>query len=376
MLGKNNNLKPKKIVLTGGHAATTALAVVEELIRRNQIDPSWDIYWIGAKKAIEGKNIPTLESQIFPKIGISHHHIIAGRIQRNFTIWTIPSLAKIPFGFLHALQILLKIKPNVILSFGGYAAFPVVIVGRIMNIPVVIHDQTSVFGRANRFSAPFAQKIALARNESKKYLNNKKVVVVGNPILTQIAEIGAKNKPGIPPTLYISCGSRGSIAINNLIEEIINDLLKKFIVIHQTGFLDYEKIKKVRSDLPKNLRDRYEIYISIDPMQLDGVYKRADIIIARAGANTVSEIISTKRPAILIPLPFAYQDEQLKNAQIAEKLGIAKVLKQDELTPDKLLSEINNIYRNWRKIVSKAKDGDINDKSAAGKLVNLLKEVC
>ena len=102
-VNKNQDKEKDKIVLTGGHAATTALATVEELIRRG----SWDIYWIGAKTAIGGKNIPTMESEIFPMIGIRSFRIISGRIQRKLTFWTLPLLMKIPFGFIHAIILLL-----------------------------------------------------------------------------------------------------------------------------------------------------------------------------------------------------------------------------------------------------------------------------
>ncbi|MGB6881826.1 MAG: UDP-N-acetylglucosamine--N-acetylmuramyl-(pentapeptide) pyrophosphoryl-undecaprenol N-acetylglucosamine transferase [Microgenomates group bacterium] len=375
---KSKEKGANKVVLTGGHAATTALATIEELIRRNALQVSlkrrggWDICWIGAKRAIEGKSVPTLESKIFPEMGIRSYPIISGRLQRKFTLWTLPSVAKIPFGFLHALFLLLKIRPKIILSFGGFAAFPVVVAGFILRIPVVIHEQTMAAGRASKYSAPFARMVALAREESKKFFPKAECKVIGNPLLTQIAEIKPKEKIGEPVTIFIVGGSRGSRTINKTVSEIIERLLNENVVIHQTGFLDYEKMQEVRNSLAKNLREKYELYPVIDPMDIDGVYKRADIVVARAGANTVAEIIAIKRPAVLIPIPWSYENEQVKNAEFAEKFGLAKVLDQQQLTSAKLLKSIKDIENNWKNMVEKTKGKKSPDINAAEKLVDLL----
>lgn len=367
-VNKKQDKEKNKIVLTGGHAATTALATAEELIRRG----SWDIYWIGAKTAIEGKDIPTLESEIFPKIGIRSYKIISGRIQRKLTFWTLPSLVKIPFGFVHAIFLLFKIRPRIILSFGGFASFPVVVVGYCLRIPIIIHEQTAAVGRANKLSARFAKKIALARESSKKYFPSGKCKVIGNPLLTQIAEIEPKNKIGKPPTIFVTGGSRGSQTINTFILKVLEKLLKRYIVIHQTGFLDYEKINKLRNSLPNDLKKRYEIYPVLDPMDIDGVYRRADIIIARAGANTVSEIIATKRPSVLIPIPWSYGNEQARNAKFAEKFGVATILNQEILSGSVLFDAVREIEVNWKNIVENVKGKKSLDIGASKKLVNLL----
>ncbi len=375
MKPERNKKVKKKIVLTGGHAVTTALAVVEELAKKGGKESFWDIYWIGARRAVEGKKVPTLGAAIFPKMGVSFHPIFAGRLQRKFGFWTIPSLIKIPIGFLHALVLLLRIRPQIIISFGGFAAFPVVLMGWFLKIPIIIHEQTAVVGRANKFSAPFARKIAIARPESIKFFPRKKCVLVGNPVLPEIIEVPPKDKPGDPATIYITGGSLGSQSINRVVEEILEELLKKFIVVHHTGFLDFEKFKELKDSLPQDLSKNYEVYSIIDPTEIDGVYRRADIVISRAGANTVSEIVLVKRPAILIPLPFSFQDEQTKNAQSASRQGIARVLKQKDLTADKLLSEIEEIYENWEKIVKSIKIKPNPDIKAASRLVDLIEEI-
>lgn len=367
---KNKN--SHKILLTGGHAATTALATTEELLRRK--DKSWDIYWVGAKYAVEGDRVPTLESKYLPEAGVGFHPIVTGRLQRRFTIWTIPSLLKIPFGFFHALYLILKIKPDIILSFGGFAAFPVVFIGWLLRIPVILHEQTIAVGRANKASSFFATKIAIARKESSSYLPDSKTILVGNPVMTQILEVEPKDKPGSPPTLFVTGGSRGSQTINELVEDTLEKLLEEYKVIHQTGFLDFEKFKKIKGSLPKTASDKYEIYPVIDPMQIDGVYKRADIIIARAGANTVSEIITVKRPAILIPIPWSYKNEQIKNAKYVKRFGIARILDQETASGKDLRKEINFVHDNWTKMVEKSAKNESPDRLASQKLVDLVEE--
>ena len=362
----------KKIVLTGGHAATTALAVYEELTRRIIDKKRWDIYFIGSAYAVEGLKIPTLEATIFSKIGVPFHTIITGRVQRKITFWTIPSLLKIPIGFLHAFYLLFKIKPDIIVSFGGFAAFPVVVMGWVLRIPIIIHEQTASIGRANLFSSPFASLIAVARYQSVKYFPKKKVKVVGNPVLSNVISTPPKQKIGNPPVIYITGGSRGSQPLNNVVKEILKDLLRKYKVIHHTGYFDYPKFIKIRNSLEYDLKERYIVHEIIDPFDIAGIYKKSDIIISRAGANTVSEIIIAKLPAILIPIPFSYKNEQTKNAQIAQKYGLARILTQDNLSKESLNNEINWVIHNWRNINKSAENKKSPDLYAAQKLVNFI----
>jgi UDP-N-acetylglucosamine--N-acetylmuramyl-(pentapeptide) pyrophosphoryl-undecaprenol N-acetylglucosamine transferase len=364
-------MKKTEIVLTGGHAGTTALAVVKEIKRRH---PSWKICWIGAKTAIEGKSIPTLESRVFPLEGVEFKPIFTGRLQRKFTFWTIPSLLKIPFGFVHALTLLTAIRPKVILSFGGYAAFPVVVTGALLGVPVIIHEQTVAVGRANKYSAPFAKKIALARAESLNFFPKDKCVVVGNPILPEIEKILPKSEISDPPQILITGGSRGSTTINSLIAEILDSLLLKYKLIHHTGEIDFPKFEKRRSQLAGAAKEGYEVYSHIPAKDMPRILEKADILVARAGANTVSEAVAAKKPSILIPLPFSYLDEQTKNADFAQKFGVARVLSQESLTGQKLLKEIDETVESWQATISYVKTKLSPDIGASGRLVSIIEE--
>ncbi len=372
---KHQKNKQKKILLTGGHAATTSLAVVEELKRRKNASENWEIHWIGPKSAMEGKNVPTLALSTLPKKGVKCHTIIAGRIQRKLTKWSIISLFKFPLGFLHALILLLQIKPNIILSFGGYAGFPVVVVGWLFRVPVLLHDQTYSFNRANKLSKSFATKIAISRDKSRKYYPSNKTVLTGNPIMSQITKIPFKTTISKTPTVYVTGGSSGALAINSFIEEILEKLLSSYFVVHQTGYLDYDNFIALRGDLPQRLSSKYKIYKSIEPMTVGKIYKNADIIVSRAGANTVSEIIALKRPAILIPLEIGRWDEQVKNAIYAKKVGIAKLLRQSDTTGESLFKEIKDTVRNWHQIVEKVRHKKSPDLDASKKLVDLIEKL-
>lgn len=366
------HMSENNIVFTGGHAGTTALAVAEVVKKRNL---GWKIFWIGPKRAMEGKSVETLESKIFPESGISFRPIIAGRLQREFTRYTIPALLKIPIGFVHAFILLLQIKPKAILSFGGYAAYPVVVVGKLLGVPILIHEQTAAVGRANKYSAVFATKIALSREESLKYFPSEKCVVTGNPILPEIAKIPVKKTLGNPPIIFVTGGSRGSVTVNELISEVLEKLLVGFRLVHQAGELEYKKFQEKKESLPANLKENYEVFANILPDKMPEILGKADIVVARAGANTVSEIIAAKKPSVLIPIPFSYMDEQTKNAQFAEGLGLSRVLTQAEADGTKLLSQINYLVENWQEISEKAAIIASPDKDATGKVVDLLESL-
>jgi len=328
------------------------------------------LIWIGSKKAIEGGRTLSLESQIFDKVGVKSYSIISGRLQRKFTLWTIPSLIKIPIGFINALLLLLKTKPQVVVSFGGYAAFPVVFSAWLLRIPVILHEQTTTIGLANKLSLPFADKICLGWEESRKYCRKKNCILVGNPIMTQIAEIETKEKIGNPPTIFITLGSRGSQKINKVVYGILGRLLEKYRVIHITGEADFEKFQKRKGSFKGERFVRYEVYSSVDPMQIDGLYKEADIVVARAGANTVSEIIATRRPSILIPIPWSHLEEQKNNALVADKIGIARILEQENLSGTTLLSEIDILIKDWTAMIERSKGSGTPDRKGSQRLVD------
>ncbi len=353
-----------RILLTGGHGATVGIAVVEAL--RKLVEPSKiDISWIGTKRAKEGSEATTLEYKIYSNIGVEIYPIEAGKLQTKFTRYTILSMLKIPLGFVQALVALSKVRPQVVLSLGGFASFPVVFWAWFFRIPVILHEQTVVAGRASMTSAFFSRKIALARAQSQKFFPKDKTVVTGNPVMSSILSVSPISIPHSPSTILVMGGSRGSQFINDEIIKIMPELVNKFKIIHITGESDYEKYKNLSN---KN----YEVLSFVDPREIYKYYEKADLIISRSGANTVSEILATKRPAILVPLPRTFMGEQVKNAEYAKDFGLAKVMLETEVNSESLKSAIDTMFNNWQNIVSRVNQKDNPDKNAAEKVANLL----
>ena len=358
-----------KILITAGHAGSTAYALITTI---KKYMPECELVFVGSESAIEGSKIPTLENTYFPKIGVSYIKIIMGRIQRKFTLWTVPSILKIPIGFFHAFFILHKVKPRVIVSFGGFSAFPIVVVGRILRVPVIIHEQTAAAGRANQLSAYFANVIALSHKESMKYFPSKKCQVVGNPISSEVVMCKNKKEDIRKHAILITGGSRGSKIINNCVKNILSQLLKHFTIYHQTGYSDFERFHNLSLKLNDSIKRRYYPFATVEMWNWYKYLRDSDFIISRSGANIVSEATYLKMPAIYIPLSISYKDEQTKNALIAEKVGLAQIIAEDELTEKKIIEKVNYISKNWDVIIKNAKSPQVDDSKASYKLYKLV----
>ena len=327
--------KNRGILLTGGHAATTAISVVEELIRKYGKE-GIDISWIGTRLPIEGKEIGGLKLKIFSEIKVKSYFF------------------KLPISFIRAVYFILKVKPGVTLSFGGFAAFPVVLASWLLRIPIIIHEQTIALGLANKLSSIFAKEILLAK-------------VVGNPVMTQICEVEAKQTISNPPVIFIMGGSRGSEKINDAVFSILPKLLEKYKIIHITGEAHFNKFAGIKDG-------SYQCFSFVSPLEIDNLYREADIVVSRSGANTVAELMIVKRPAILIPIPWSHQNEQAENAKIACNFGVARILPQENLSGRRLQIEIEKIIQDWDGITSKIKSKYSNDFSASSKVVDILEK--
>lgn len=322
-----------KILISGAHF-TPAVAVIEEL---KKMEPGVKIVYVGRRTTQEGDKTQSVESKVLPNLGVKFIPIIAGRLQRSFSIYTILSLLKIPIGFIQAIYILLSEKPDVILSFGGYVALPLVIVGWLFSIPIIIHEQTLVSGLANKISALFADKIAVSFKES--LFKKEKVILTGNPIRSEIIQIprGVKLKHPKGVQILIMGGNQGSHVINLAIEECLPKLLKIAQVYHQTGdskYKDYERLSEKSGEgyiVRKWFGQEYA-----------QVLQKADLVISRAGINTLTEISFLRKPALVIPIPYLYNDEQNKNAKFFENLGLVRILPQSKLNGKNLLANIKS----------------------------------
>lgn len=351
--------KIKKIVITGGHV-TPAVAVIELLIKNN-----WEISYFGRKSALEGDETPAKEQDIIEKMGIRYYSLTTGRLQRKFTSKTLSSLLKIPSGFVQSYYYLLSIKPNIILSFGGYVAIPVVFSGWLLRIPIVTHEQTFSPGLANRIINIISNKICISWEENKQFFSPKKTILTGNPLRKDLFLVKKKYElPRTHPIIYITGGNLGAHSINKVIIDSLPNLLQKFTLIHQCGnakeFNDFEKLTLIKNNLSKNMQKRYLILKFVESDYIGWVYQNAQFFITRAGANTMTEIIAFKKLAVFIPLPWSGSGEQEKNAQYLSSRKAAINLNQSDLTKESLLKAIdqlnnekNNIIKNLEEIRSK-----------------------
>lgn len=353
-----------KILLTGGHAGTTALAFIEELEKNGM----FEISWIGSSKAVEGKKIKTLESRLLPNKNIDYHEINSGRLQKRFTRHTLLSLTKVPLGFLQAYSLVNKIDPDIVVSFGGYVSFPVVVASWIKGIPIVVHEQTIAAGLANKMASYFATKIALARTASDKYYGKQKTVWVGNPINPEILKIKRAATQNKKPILFVTGGSRGSQIINQVVFDSLSELTKKFKIIHQVGELDYEKAYSLRTM-------DYQPYDFLDIKQISEIYSKANYVISRAGANTVSELAYLKIPTLFIPIPWTRYDEQTKNALLAKRIGFAEVLHQDDLSEKILVDSLEKLSKKQITINSEEYKKVSKDEKATYNLLQVVLEI-
>jgi UDP-N-acetylglucosamine--N-acetylmuramyl-(pentapeptide) pyrophosphoryl-undecaprenol N-acetylglucosamine transferase len=356
-----------KVVITGGHL-TPALASIEELKKHSGVE----VIFIGRKTTFEGDKTPSAESVIIPQMGIKFYSLTTGRLQRKFTRHTLPSLLKIPYGFAQAIGILREVRPDVVLSFGGYLAVPVVAAASLIDVPVISHEQTVESGLANRIISRLANKIAVSWEESLKHFPAKKVILTGNPVREDLFKI--RRAKVTRKVIYITGGNQGSHVINESVLAILPDLLKKYEVIHQTGsselYKDFEAAKAKYLTLPKNLQRYYRCAKWFNSQELKEILSRTTLLIGRSGANTVCEVAVVGIPAIFVPIPWANRDEQTKNARVLEEIGAAAILPQKELTPKRLLGAIDLVMdriEEYRKQAHHAKK--LVPKDAAKKLV-------
>ncbi len=326
----------KRIVITGGHL-TPALALIEEIQKDNQ---NWEIHYIGRKKALSKSKENSFEYQtLTQRTDVTFHSLITGKLTRKLRFETLINLIKIPLGCFHSLLLLLKIKPQKVVSFGGYLSVPVVFKSWLLGIPSYTHEQTSTLGLANKINSLFVKKVAVSFPWVKHLVPKNKGVLTGNPISQSFYDYQPNKNSKLlkvinsakKPILFITGGKTGSRKINQTIKKALPGLKQDFFIIHQIG-LD-------ETTQPQETEGYYSTRFISHP-EMGWLFKQAHLVISRSGANTLLELASLKQPAILIPIPWASQNEQYKNANFLEQTGLAKIIEQKKLSPNNLLKTI------------------------------------
>jgi UDP-N-acetylglucosamine--N-acetylmuramyl-(pentapeptide) pyrophosphoryl-undecaprenol N-acetylglucosamine transferase len=326
-----------KIIITGGHHSS-ALPVISLLEKEH---PKVALYWFGHRYSVMGNRSDTLEYIEVSKLGIPFFDIKAGKFYKTYNI---KRLLRIPYGFFQTFYLLLKIRPNVILSFGGYLAVPTVITGWILGIPSVTHEQTVVVGYANKLISKFARKIMISWEESARYFPKEKTVYTGIPLRESLFQPVSDNFEfgNDLPVVYITAGKTGSHIINEVVEDSLDTLLEFCNVIHQCGdhseLKDYERLNEIFSGAVH--KGRYYARKFVFENEIGEVFSKAEVVISRSGAHTTRELLEFKKLCILVPIPWVSHDEQNKNAQVLEDRGLAVVLDEKGLSPDLLVTAV------------------------------------
>lgn|SRR3989338_3719273 len=356
-----------KILITGGHLSP-ALAVIEELGSRASV------VFVGRKYALDQEKNFSLEYLEIKKRQIPFYHLQSGRLTRLLNLKSLLNLIKIPFGLYRAFKIFLKVKPDLVLSFGGYLGFPVCFAAFILKKPIFIHEQTIKPGLSNRLVGLMAKKIFLAFPEAKKYFTPAKVVLSGNPVRKNIFQVNKKpfDLKKNRPVIYITGGSLGSHSINLLVAKILPKLLEKYIVIHQTGnvskYNDFKTLSQIRDKLTNELKKNYFLKTHFFTDELGYIYSICDLLVGRSGANTAFELLAAKIPAIFIPLPWSAGKEQLMHAQLFQKKGTAEILEQSQAA-EKLLEIIAKVLSNLKYYKNNFKNLELLDRKNAAEII-------
>lgn len=343
-----------KILLTGGGTGGHVyplFAIAEELnhIADEEKIVDMKLYYMADKPY----DTQILEQQFITFIPITSGKLRVHLSPKNILI-NIKNMITTGFGVIGAIHKVFTLYPDVIISKGGYVAFPVLVAAKILRIPVIIHESDTVPGRVSKWSGKFAKKVALSFPEASEYFDKAKVSVTGQPIrrnfLHPVRE-GAKEFFELPdtnlPVIGIYAGSQGSKAINDALVSIVPELIKKFQIIHQTGKIDFEDVSiETRIALGDNTkRSRYKPFAYLNDVQSKLFAGAVDIVIGRSGSS-LFEFAAWGKPSILIPYPFAHGDHQRKNAYHYARTGACIVIEESNLTPSVLLNEIQSILEN------------------------------
>ena len=324
----------KRIILTGGGTAGHVTPNIALLPRLKEL--GYDIHYIGSYEGIEKKLIEEMQ---IPYYGIS-----SGKLRRYFDLKNFSDPFKVLKGYAEARRLMKKLKPDIVFSKGGFVAVPVVMAANRAHIPVICHESDMTPGLANKLTAPFATRICCNFPETVKYLPAEKAVLTGSPIRQELKS-GNKDVARVfcgftsdKPVLLIIGGSLGSANVNAAIRGILPQLLPDFQVIHLCG--------KGKLDPSLNGTEGY-VQFEYIKKELADLFALSDIVVSRAGANAICELLELRKPALLIPLGSnASRGDQILNAESFRSQGFCEVLTEDDLTPDRLLSTIHSLYDN------------------------------
>ena len=350
----------KKIVLTGGGSAghvTPNIALIPALKKAG-----FEIFYIGSYNGIEKKLI---EDYNIPYFGIS-----TGKLRRYFDPKNFSDPFRVLKGFTEAITLLKKIRPDIIFSKGGFVSVPVVRAASVLRIPYIVHESDMTPGLANKLSFSGAAKICCNFPETMRLLPAEKAVLTGTPIREELG-MGSR-KAGLElcgftddkPVLMVIGGSLGAQSVNETVRFALPRLLPDFNVVHICG---KEKMDNLKLSVPGYKQFEYV------KNELKDIFAMADIVVSRAGANSICELLALKKPNILIPLSTKNtRGDQMLNARSFESQGFSMVIDNDELDEDILVETIEDLYENREKFLENMSKSSLH--SATDAIVSIIHE--
>lgn len=331
-----------RILLTGGGTAGhiwPIIAISESLLTNKRAQ----VLYVGSHSGPEG--------EIANRFGVPYRNIYVGKWRSYLSISNIWDLFKTSVGLIQSYFILVFFKPDVVFAKGGYVTFPIIYWTKFFKIPLIIHESDLVMGKANRWIANYAKKVCLGfpvqYYKDIKGIDLNKLVYTGTPVRSEFFDKIAISKD--KPTILITGGSQGSQKINEVVSEILPELIKKYDIYHICGEKNFDNLKEKMNILRQN-PNYHLIGFSLE---MPTLLRNADLVIARAGANTLAETSALSKATILIPLESAQNDHQNENAKIFQKQNAAVVISEKNLTGSSLLSIINRLMEDdeFRKLL-------------------------
>lgn len=335
---------------TGGHIFPI-IAIARE-IRKILPPQKVKLYFIGPKDNFSNNLSQEGIKPIFILSGKLRRYADPVSLLRNF----FDIFIKIPLGIIQSFIYILFFGPDLIFSKGGFGSFPAIIAAKFLFVPIFLHESDSVPGLANRILARLATEIFVSF-PGTPYFPSKKVVLVGNPIRTELTEGKYEEAKsffglsGLKPVILILGGSQGAQRINDKILEVLPGLLKNFEAIHQCGEKNFESVRAEAAVMVnKEALKFYHPFPFLEEKELKLAYAAADFIISRAGSGVIFEIAALGKPSILIPLPESAQEHQVRNAYIFAKNGASFVIEEENFTSHFFLERIKYFFEDPKKM--------------------------
>ena len=321
----------KRIVLTGGGTAGHVTPNIALLPKLKELD--YDIHYIGSYDGIEKKLIEDFD---IPYYGIS-----TGKFRRYFDPKNFSDPFRVVKGYSQARKLLKQLKPDVVFSKGGFVSVPVVRAAASLKIPCIIHESDMTPGLANKLCIPAAEKVCCNFPETLAHLPEEKAVLTGSPIREELAKgnkLAALDLCGFTankPVVMVIGGSLGAANVNKAVRDALPKLLEDFQVVHICG-----------KDKVDNLLLTTEGYKQFEYVksELKDIFAMADVVISRAGANAICELLALQKPNILIPLKAGSRGDQILNAQSFESQGFSIVLDEDDITTSLLVDTVHHLF--------------------------------